>query len=66
MGVILTGMGSDGAEGMVELKEAGATTVAQDRETSVVFGMPAEAIARNAIDHVLPIYSITNKILLLA
>lgn len=53
--VIMTGMGDDGARGMLELKEAGAKTIAQDEATSVVFGMPKEAIALGAIDRVLPL-----------
>jgi two-component system chemotaxis response regulator CheB len=55
VGVIMTGMGDDGAKGMLELKEAGAATIAQDEQTSVVFGMPKEAIALGAIDRVLPL-----------
>jgi two-component system chemotaxis response regulator CheB len=63
LGVILTGMGDDGAEGMAELKEAGARTVAQDEATSVVFGMPREAIARGAVDEVLPLPRIAPALL---
>jgi two-component system, chemotaxis family, protein-glutamate methylesterase/glutaminase len=48
VGVLLTGMGADGAEGLLALKKAGASTIAQDERTSVVFGMPKEAIARGA------------------
>mgnify|MGYP000730813455 CR=1 FL=1 len=46
MGIILTGMGKDGAQGMLEMKNAGSFTIAQDEATSVVFGMPKEAIRR--------------------
>jgi two-component system chemotaxis response regulator CheB len=53
MGVLLTGMGADGAEGMARLRARGAITVAQSEATSVVFGMPAEAIRRGVVDHVL-------------
>ena len=53
VGVIMTGMGDDGANGMVELKNAGAYTIAQDEKSSVVFGMPKEAIEKNCIDKVL-------------
>ncbi|HET7839663.1 MAG TPA: CheB methylesterase domain-containing protein, partial [Rectinemataceae bacterium] len=55
VGVIMTGMGDDGAHGMLELKEAGATTIAQDEDSCVVFGMPKEAIALGAVDYVLPL-----------
>jgi two-component system chemotaxis response regulator CheB len=60
---ILTGMGDDGARGMREMKDAGAQTVAQDEATSVVFGMPCEAIKRGAVDAVLPLGSIAPWIL---
>jgi two-component system, chemotaxis family, protein-glutamate methylesterase/glutaminase len=63
VGVILTGMGDDGARGMLEMKEAGATTIAQDEATSVVFGMPNEAIKRGAVDTVLPLPMIAGSIL---
>lgn len=53
MGVLLTGMGKDGAGGLQALRAAGGITVAQDEATCVVFGMPREAIALNAVDHVL-------------
>lgn len=55
VGVIMTGMGDDGAEGMLEMKLAGATNVAQDEESCIVFGMPGEAIRRGAVDHVAPL-----------
>ena len=54
-GVILTGMGNDGAQGMLAMHSAGAATFAQNRETCVVFGMPAEAIKAGAVDHVKPL-----------
>jgi two-component system chemotaxis response regulator CheB len=63
VGVILTGMGDDGARGMLEMKEAGATTIAQDEATSVVFGMPNEAIKRGAADAILPLQAIAGSIL---
>ncbi len=61
--VIMTGMGDDGARGMLEMKEAGAATIAQDEATSVVFGMPNEAIKRGAVDTILPLPSIAGSIL---
>jgi two-component system chemotaxis response regulator CheB len=63
VGVIMTGMGDDGARGMVELKEAGATTFAQDEATSVVWGMPNEAIKRGCVDRVLPLDRIAPEVL---
>ncbi len=53
-GVLLTGMGSDGADGLKAMKEKGAITIAQDSETSVVFGMPGEAVKLDAATYVLP------------
>jgi two-component system chemotaxis response regulator CheB len=61
--VIMTGMGDDGARGMEELKAAGAFTIAQDESTSVVFGMPREAIKRGVIDSVLPLGNIPRGVL---
>ncbi len=63
VGVILTGMGDDGANGMLEMKQAGAVTIAQDEKTCVVFGMPHEAIKREAVDRVLPLEVIAGAIL---
>lgn len=63
VGVIMTGMGDDGARGLLEMKEAGARTFAQDEASSVVFGMPKEAIARGAADCVLGLDSIAGEIL---
>jgi two-component system chemotaxis response regulator CheB len=63
VGVLLTGMGADGAEGLLEMKMAGAATVAQDEATCVVFGMPREAIARGAAGDVLPLAAIPAAIL---
>jgi two-component system chemotaxis response regulator CheB len=54
MGVLLTGMGRDGAAGLLDLQRAGGVTVAQNEETSVVFGMPGEAVRLGAAGHVLP------------
>ena len=55
IGVIMTGMGDDGAKGLLEMKEAGAKTIAQDEKSCVVFGMPKEAIKINAADKILPL-----------
>ncbi len=63
VGVILTGMGADGAEGLLKMKEAGAKTIAQDEATCVVFGMPKEAIKRGAVDKVLPLELIPQEIM---
>jgi len=63
VGVIMTGMGDDGASGMLEMKQAGAVTIAQDEATSVVFGMPHEAIKRGAVDRVLPLEAIAGAVL---
>lgn len=65
VGVIMTGMGDDGAKGLLEMKEAGAATIAQDEESSVVFGMPAEAIKLGAADKVLHLEAIAENLLLL-
>jgi two-component system chemotaxis response regulator CheB len=63
VGVILTGMGDDGARGMREMKDAGATTIAQDEATCIVFGMPKEAIKLGGVDKVLPLTSIAGSML---
>ncbi|MBD2307941.1 chemotaxis-specific protein-glutamate methyltransferase CheB [Chroococcidiopsis sp. FACHB-1243] len=63
MGVLLTGMGRDGAMGMQAIAQAGGTTIAQDEATSIVFGMPKEAIALGAVQHILPIQSIAPFVL---
>jgi two-component system chemotaxis response regulator CheB len=63
IGVILTGMGKDGAAGMLEMRNAGAYNFAQDEASCVVFGMPAAAIALNAAHEIVPLDQITQKIL---
>ncbi len=63
VGVIMTGMGDDGAKGMLEMKEAGAYTIAQDEASCVVFGMPKEAIKLNAVDTVVPLEDIAGVVL---
>ena len=60
IGVIMTGMGDDGAKGMLEMKEAGAYNIAQDEASCVVFGMPKEAIKLNAVDKVVPLEEIAR------
>ncbi len=60
IGIIMTGMGDDGARGMKEMKDAGAYTMAQDEETCVVFGMPKEAIRAGAVDRILPLQSLAG------
>lgn len=63
VGVLLTGMGSDGADGLLEMRRAGAATLAQDEASSVVFGMPKEAIDLDAVDEVVPLGSMAQAIL---
>jgi two-component system chemotaxis response regulator CheB len=63
VGVIMTGMGDDGANGLLEMKEAGAVTIAQDEASCVVFGMPQEAIKRGAVDKVLPLEDIAGMVI---
>ena len=63
VGVILTGMGDDGAHGMREMREAGAYTIAQDEKSCVVFGMPNEAIKLNGVEKILPLTEIANEII---
>jgi two-component system chemotaxis response regulator CheB len=63
VGVIMTGMGDDGARGMLEMKEAGAKNIAQDEASSVVFGMPNEAIKLGGVDLVRPLEAIAADVL---
>ncbi len=63
IGVILTGMGDDGARGMKELHDTGAYTIAQDEKTCVVFGMPAVAIEHGGVDSVLPLDAISADVI---
>jgi two-component system, chemotaxis family, protein-glutamate methylesterase/glutaminase len=63
VGVILTGMGDDGARGMLEMKQAGAKTIAQDEASCIVFGMPKEAIKLNGVDKIMPLDGIGSAIL---
>ncbi|MSM40895.1 MAG: chemotaxis-specific protein-glutamate methyltransferase CheB [Geobacter sp.] len=63
VGVIMTGMGDDGAKGMLEMKEAGALNIAQDEATSIVFGMPNEAIKLGGVDFIKPLDAISREVL---
>ncbi|MFP4620538.1 MAG: chemotaxis response regulator protein-glutamate methylesterase [Bacteroidales bacterium] len=62
VGIILTGMGRDGAAGLLEMKQAGAKTIAQDEKSSVVYGMPKEAVEINAVDKILPLQDMSKYI----
>jgi two-component system chemotaxis response regulator CheB len=62
MGIILTGMGADGAKGLLKMRNAGSFTIAQDEETCVVFGMPREAIELGAAEQVAPLFLIPDLI----
>jgi two-component system chemotaxis response regulator CheB len=64
IGVILTGMGGDGAQGMLAMKKAGALTIAQDEGSCVVFGMPKEAIKLGAVDEILPLAQIPQSLII--
>jgi two-component system chemotaxis response regulator CheB len=66
VGVIMTGMGDDGARGLLALRRAGGRTLAQDEATSVVFGMPRVAIALGAAERVLPLERLAGEALRLA
>ncbi|OIP03318.1 MAG: chemotaxis response regulator protein-glutamate methylesterase [Bacteroidetes bacterium CG2_30_32_10] len=63
IGIIMTGMGDDGAKGLLEMKEAGAFTIAQDEKSCVVFGMPKEAIKLGGVDKILPLEHIANFVI---
>ena len=63
IGIILTGMGSDGAAGLLEMKQAGAYTIAQDEASSVVFGMPKEAVRMGGVQKVLPLNQIAHHLI---
>jgi two-component system chemotaxis response regulator CheB len=66
VGVIMTGMGNDGAQGLLEMRNRGAQTIAQDESSCVVFGMPKEAIARDAVAAVVPLRWIAETALKMA
>lgn len=63
LGIIMTGMGDDGARGLKEMRDAGAKTVAQDEATCVVYGMPKEAVKLDAVDRILPLGDIRHAIM---
>ena len=63
IGVLLTGMGADGARGMKDIKDNGGKTIAQDKDSCVVFGMPKEAIALDAVDRIVPLSKIASEIM---
>ena len=63
VGVILTGMGADGAQGLLAMKQAGAHTIAQDERTCVVYGMPGEAVRAGAVDEIVPLDTVTERLL---
>lgn len=63
IGVIMTGMGDDGAAGLLEMKEAGAWTVAQDEASCVVYGMPGEAVARGAVNKICALSNLSGTVL---
>jgi two-component system chemotaxis response regulator CheB len=62
-GIIMTGMGKDGAQGLLTMRESGARTIAQDEKSCVVFGMPKEAIRIGAADHVMPLTEMHGKVI---
>ncbi|MGH8290251.1 MAG: protein-glutamate methylesterase/protein-glutamine glutaminase [Steroidobacteraceae bacterium] len=66
IGVLLTGMGKDGARGLKEMRDSGSRTIAQDEASSVVWGMPGEAVALGAVEHILGLESVAGRILALA
>jgi two-component system chemotaxis response regulator CheB len=63
IGVIMTGMGDDGAKGMLEMKEAGAYNIAQNEQSCIVFGMPQEAIKLGGVDKVISLETIAGEIM---
>ncbi len=63
VGVVMTGMGEDGAAGLLAMREAGASTIAQDEATSVVWGMPGAAVKRNAAQQVVPLGDLCRAML---
>ena len=64
LGVIMTGMGDDGAVGLLEMRQAGARTLAQDEASCVVYGMPKEAVKRGGVEKTVPLSAIAREIML--
>jgi two-component system chemotaxis response regulator CheB len=62
LGIIMTGMGDDGAAGLLEMRKAGAHTVAQDEKSCVVYGMPKEAVKLGAVEKIVPLGAIEREI----
>ena len=63
LGILLTGMGKDGAQGLLEIRNSGGDTISQDEKSSVVYGMPREAALIGAANHVAPLESIPQTII---
>lgn len=66
IGVIMTGMGDDGAQGMLEMKNSGAITIAQNEQSCIVYGMPKEAVKRNCVDHIVALDQIAPLVIKLS
>ncbi|MCC6932261.1 MAG: chemotaxis protein CheB [Deltaproteobacteria bacterium] len=65
IGIILIGMGCEGADGMKQMRDAGAINITQDEKSCVVYGMPKAAVENNAVDHILPLAAIAGKVMTL-
>jgi len=63
VGILLTGMGEDGVEGMRAIKGAEGKTIAQDEATSVIFGMPKRAIEEGVVDKILPVFEVSQEVI---
>jgi two-component system chemotaxis response regulator CheB len=66
VGILLTGMGEDGRNGMRAIHEAGGTTIAQDEESSIIFDLPSSAINARVAHHVLPLWNIVDQLISLS